>query len=105
MEREQESVVEVAFAAQRAVVDVSLLLVVFVSVEPPDGRKTFLLLRQSVDNLRHAAVKSNEAVFFCLLPFNVDIAHLLPADADIIQDDIAGVPDDATQEEPEQKQK
>lgn len=36
MERKQESEVEVALAAQRAVMDVSLLLVVFVSVEPAD---------------------------------------------------------------------
>lgn len=38
-----------------------------------------------------------------LLPFDVDVAHFLPADADIIQDDITGVPDDATQEEPERE--
>lgn len=41
---------------------------------------------------------------FLLLPFNVDVTHLLPTDADIIQDDITGVPDDATQEKPEQEQ-
>ena len=34
-------------------------------------------------------------------PFDVDVAHFLAADADIIQDDVTGVPDDATQEEPE----
>lgn len=40
-----------------------------------------------------------------LLPFDINVTHLLPADADIIQDDITGVPDDATQEEPEKKKK
>ena len=39
--------------------------------------------------------------FICFLPFHVDVAHLLPAEADVVQDDVAGVPDDATQEEPE----
>lgn len=38
------------------------------------------------------------------LPFNVDVAHLLPTDADIIQDDITGVPDDAPQKKSEQEQ-
>ena len=37
MERKQESVVEVSLSAQRAVVDVGLLLVVFVSVEPAES--------------------------------------------------------------------
>lgn len=41
---------------------------------------------------------------FLVLPFNVDVTHLLSADADIIQDDITGVPDDATQEKPEEEQ-
>lgn len=38
MEGKQESVVEVSLAAQGAVVDVGLLLVVFVSVEPAESR-------------------------------------------------------------------
>lgn len=38
-----------------------------------------------------------------LIPFNIDVAHLLPADADVIQDDITGVPNDATEEKPEQE--
>lgn len=42
---------------------------------------------------------------FLVLPFNVDVAHFLPADADIVQDDVAGVPDDAAQEEPEEEPK
>lgn len=42
---------------------------------------------------------------FPLRPFDVDVAHFLPADADIIQDDITGVPDDATQEQPERESK
>lgn len=33
-------------------------------------------------------------------PFDVDVTHLLPTDADVIQDDVTGVPDDAAQEEP-----
>lgn len=41
--------------------------------------------------------------FFFYSPFNIDVAHLLPADADVIQDDITGVPDDAAQEESDQK--
>lgn len=40
-----------------------------------------------------------------LLPFHVDVAHFLPGDADIIQNDITRVPDDAAQEEPEQESK
>lgn len=40
---------------------------------------------------------------FSWRPFNVDVTHFLPADADIVQDDITGVPDDATQEEPEKE--
>lgn len=39
-----------------------------------------------------------------VVPFDVDVAHLLPAEADIIQDDITRVPDDATQEKPEHEQ-
>lgn len=42
---------------------------------------------------------------FLVLPSHVDVAHFLPADADIIQDDVAGVPDDAAQEEPEEEPK
>lgn len=42
------------------------------------------------------------------LPFDVDVTHLLPCDAEVIEDDVLGVPDDAAQEEPgqsrEQKQ-
>lgn len=37
-----------------------------------------------------------------LLPFHVNVTHFLPADADVIEDDITGVPDDAAQEEPKQ---
>lgn len=36
-----------------------------------------------------------------ILPFYIDVTHFLPADADIIKDDINCVPDDATQEESE----
>lgn len=36
MERKQESVVEVSLPTHGAVVDVSLLLVVFVSLKPPE---------------------------------------------------------------------
>lgn len=35
------------------------------------------------------------------LPFDVDVAHLLPRDAEVIEDDVLGVPDDAAQVEPE----
>lgn len=35
------------------------------------------------------------------LPFDVNVAHFLAADANVIQEDVAGVPDDAAQEEPE----
>lgn len=35
------------------------------------------------------------------LPFDVNVAHFLAADANVVQEDVAGVPDDATQEEPE----
>lgn len=35
------------------------------------------------------------------LPFDVNVAHFLTADANVIQEDVTGVPDDATQEEPE----
>lgn len=35
------------------------------------------------------------------LPFDVNVAHFLTADANVVQDDVTGVPDDATQEEPE----
>lgn len=35
------------------------------------------------------------------LPFDVNVAHLLAADADVVQEDVVGVPDDAAQEEPE----
>ena len=38
VEGEQEAVVEVALPAQRAVVDVRLLLVVFMAVEPSEGQ-------------------------------------------------------------------
>ena len=38
VERKQESVVEVSLSAQRAVVDVRLLLVVLVSVEPAEKK-------------------------------------------------------------------
>lgn len=33
-------------------------------------------------------------------PFDVDVAHLLPGDAEVIQDHVLGVPDDAAQVEP-----
>lgn len=35
------------------------------------------------------------------LPFDVNVAHFLAADANVVQEDVAGVPDDAAQEEPE----
>lgn len=35
------------------------------------------------------------------LPFDVDVTHLLPSDAEVIEDDVLGVPDDAAQVEPE----
>lgn len=35
------------------------------------------------------------------LPFDVNVAHFLTADANVVQDDVIGVPDDATQQEPE----
>lgn len=35
------------------------------------------------------------------LPFHVNVTHFLTADADVVQDDVTGVPDDATKEEPE----
>lgn len=35
------------------------------------------------------------------LPFDVNVAHFLAADADVVQEDVTGVPDDAAQEEPE----
>lgn len=34
------------------------------------------------------------------LPFDIDVTHLLPSDAEVIKDDVLGVPDDAAQEEP-----
>lgn len=36
---------------------------------------------------------------FVILPFNVDVTHFLSTDADIIQDDITGIPDNASQGE------
>lgn len=43
-----------------------------------------------------------QLVGVCLLssPFDVDVAHVLPCDALLIQDDVLGVPDDDTQEVP-----
>jgi len=38
------------------------------------------------------------------LPFDIDVTHLLPSDADVIKDDVLGVPDDAAQKEPVQPQ-
>lgn len=38
-----------------------------------------------------------------LLPFHVNVAHLLPGDAEVIQDHILGVPDNTTQEKPAEK--
>lgn len=33
-------------------------------------------------------------------PFDIDVAHLLPGDAEVVQDHVLGVPDDAAQVEP-----
>lgn len=38
------------------------------------------------------------------LPFDVDVTHLLPSDAEVIEDDVLGVPDDAAQDKPGQPQ-
>lgn len=37
------------------------------------------------------------------LPFHVNVAHLFPCDAEVIQDHILGVPDNTTQEKPVEK--
>lgn len=37
------------------------------------------------------------------LPFHVDVAHFLTGDAEVIQDDVLGIPDNATQVEPGRK--
>lgn len=37
------------------------------------------------------------------LPFHINVAHLLPCDAEVIQDHVLGVPDDTTQEKPVEK--
>lgn len=34
------------------------------------------------------------------LPFHINVAHLFPREAEVIQDHILGVPDNATQEKP-----
>lgn len=34
------------------------------------------------------------------LPFHINVAHLFPREAKVIQDHILGVPDNATQEKP-----
>jgi hypothetical protein len=43
----------------------------------------------------------------CLLssPFDVDVTHVLPSDALLIQDNVLGIPDDHTQVVPEKKKK
>lgn len=67
------------------------------SVEPAERQNQLLWPSPSLFSF---ILKLNDLF---LLPFDINVAHLLPADADIIQDDITGVPDDATQEEPEKK--
>lgn len=92
MEGKEESEVEVSLPAQGAVMDVGLLLVVFVSIEPAERDRRRLTFR----------LRKREGILL-LLPFDIDVAHPLPADADVIQDDVTGVPDDAAQKKPEEK--
>lgn len=37
------------------------------------------------------------------LPFHINVAHLFPCDAEVVQDHVFGVPDNTTQEKPVEK--
>lgn len=58
----------------------------------------------TIEFMKKGRGRERGSVHFLLVPFDVDVAHPLPGDADVVQDDVTGVPDDAPQEKPEEEQ-